>query len=67
MNLWWTIVGIASAVTDSALATPPRRGAIVGVELVGIFAFFALQRIAGAGTLWRDEDMRQKVLCASRS
>jgi hypothetical protein len=29
--------------------TPARAAAIFGVELFGIVAFFALQRIAGAG------------------
>ena len=46
MNLWWAIAGIATAV-GNALATPPTAGAIVGAELVGIFAFFALQRLVG--------------------
>ena len=46
MNLWWAIVRIGSHVA-TALATPPRAAALVGVELVGILAFFALQRLVG--------------------
>jgi hypothetical protein len=48
MNLWWAIAGIAAAV-GNALATPPTAGAIVGAELIGILAFFALQRLVAAG------------------
>ena len=47
MNLWWVIAGLATAIAN-ALATPPTAGAIVGAELIGIFAFFALQRLVGA-------------------
>jgi hypothetical protein len=47
MNLWWAIAGLATAIAN-ALATPPTAGAIVGAELIGIFAFFALQRLVGA-------------------
>ena len=32
----------------NALATPPTASAIVGAELLGIFAFFALQRLVAA-------------------
>jgi len=48
VNLWWAIAGIAAAV-GNALATPPTAGAIVGAELIGILAFFALQRLVAAG------------------
>jgi len=47
MNLWWAIAGVATAIAN-ALATPPTAGAILGAELIGIFAFFALQRVVGA-------------------
>lgn len=44
MNLWLVLARIGSHVA-AAIATPPRAAALVGVELVGIFAFFALQRL----------------------
>ena len=47
MDWWWTLARVGGAVV-SALITPARVVAVVGVELVGIVAFFALQRIAGA-------------------
>ena len=47
MNLWWAIAGLATAI-GNALATPPTATAIVGAELIGIFAFFALQRLVAA-------------------
>ena len=47
MDWWWTLARVGGAVA-SELMTPARVVAIVGVELVGILAFFALQRIAGA-------------------
>jgi hypothetical protein len=47
MNLWWAIAGVATAIAN-ALATPPRAGALVAAELVGILAFFALQRLVAA-------------------
>ena len=50
MDWWWTRARVGGAVA-SALITPARVVAIVGVELVGILAFFALQRIAGAERL----------------
>ena len=50
MDWWWTLARVGGAVA-SALITPARVVAIVGVELVGILAFFALQRIAGAERL----------------
>ena len=46
MDWWWTLARVGGAVA-AALTTPARLVAIVGVELVGILAFFALQRIAG--------------------
>ena len=47
MNLWWALAGLATAI-GNALATPPTATAIVGAELLGIFAFFALQRLVAA-------------------
>ena len=47
MNLWWAIAGLGTAI-GNALATPPTASAIVGAELIGIFAFFALQRLVAA-------------------
>lgn len=48
MSSWLTLVHVGGVVA-SALVTPARVAALVGVELFGILAFFALQRIAGAG------------------
>ena len=48
MNWWWTVAHVGGVIA-SALMTPARAAAIFGVELFGILAFFALQRIAGAG------------------
>ena len=50
MDWWWTLARVGGVVA-SALITPARVVAVVGVELVGMLAFFALQRIAGAGRL----------------
>ena len=50
MNGWLTL-GHVGAVIATALITPGRVVAVVGVELVGILAFYALQRIAGAERL----------------
>ena len=50
MGWWWTL-GHVGNVIASALITPARVVAVVGVELVGILAFYALQRVAGAGRL----------------
>ena len=47
MNLWWAIAGLATAIGNT-LAAPPTASAIVGAELIGIFAFFALQRLVAA-------------------
>jgi len=47
----WLTLGHVGTVIASALVTPGRAVAVVGVELVGILAFFALQRIAGAARL----------------
>jgi hypothetical protein len=46
---WWLTLAHVGGVIASALMTPARVAALVGVELFGILAFFALQRIAGAG------------------
>jgi hypothetical protein len=46
---WWLTLAHVGGVIASALVTPARVAALVGVELFGILAFFALQRIAGAG------------------
>ena len=48
---WWLTVAHVGGVIASALLTPARAAALVGVELFGLLAFFALQRIAGAGRL----------------
>jgi hypothetical protein len=48
MNSWLTLVHVGGVIA-SALVTPARAAALVGVELFGILAFYALQRIAGAG------------------
>jgi hypothetical protein len=45
---WWLTLGHVGGVIASALMTPERASAFVGVELVGLLAFYALQRIAGA-------------------
>jgi hypothetical protein len=45
---WWLTLGHVGSVIASALITPARAVALVGVELVGLLAFYALQRIAGA-------------------
>ena len=50
MDWWWTLAHVGGVIA-SALMTPARVVAIFGVELFGILAFFALQRIAGAGRL----------------
>ena len=47
MDWWWTVAQVGGVVA-SALMTPGRVVAVVGVELVGILAFVALQRIARA-------------------
>jgi hypothetical protein len=47
MDWWWTLARVGGAVA-SAVITPARMVAVVGVELVGVLAFFALQRITGA-------------------
>lgn len=47
MNWWWTLAHVGGVIA-SALMTPAHAAAVVGVELFGILAFFALQRIAGA-------------------
>lgn len=48
---WWLTLGHVGSVIASALVTPARVVAVVGVELVGLLAFYALQRIAGAERL----------------
>ena len=45
---WWGTFAHVGGVIASALMTPARAAAVVGVELFGLLAFFALQRIAGA-------------------
>ena len=50
MDWWWTLARVGGIVA-TALITQARAVAVVGVELVGILAFYALQRIAGAGRL----------------
>jgi hypothetical protein len=48
---WWWTLGHVGGVIASALMTPTRVVAVVAVELVGILAFYALQRIAGVERL----------------
>jgi hypothetical protein len=44
----WLTLGHVGAVIAAALITPGRAAAVVGVELLGIAAFYALHRIASA-------------------
>jgi hypothetical protein len=44
----WLTLGHVGAVIAAALITPGRVAAVVGVELLGILAFYALHRIASA-------------------
>jgi hypothetical protein len=46
VNLSWAIARIGSQIAG-AIVTPPRAAALVGVELVGLSAFFALRRLVG--------------------
>jgi hypothetical protein len=47
----WLTLGHVGAVIASALITPGHVAAVVGVELLGILAFYALHRIASAERL----------------
>jgi len=47
----WLTLGHVGAVIAAALVTPGRVAAVVGVELFGILAFYALHRIASAERL----------------
>jgi hypothetical protein len=47
----WLTLGHVGAVIAGTLMTPGRVAALVGVELVGILAFYALRRVAGAERL----------------
>jgi hypothetical protein len=47
----WLTLGHVGAVIAGALMTPARVAALVGVELVGLLAFYALHRLAGAERL----------------
>jgi hypothetical protein len=47
----WLTLGHVGAVIAAALITPGRVAAVVGVEILGLLAFYALHRIAGAGRL----------------
>jgi hypothetical protein len=47
----WLTLGHVGAVIAGALLTPGRMAAVVGVELVGLLAFYALHRVAGAERL----------------
>ena len=44
MHLWWVAASVGNHIAV-AIAAPPRAAVLVAVELVGIFAFFALQRL----------------------
>lgn len=48
---WWWGVGRVGSSLATAIATPERATALIGVELVGILAFFALQKLARGGRL----------------
>ena len=48
---WWWIVAHVGGRIALAVATPVRASALVGIELIGILAFFALQKIARAEPL----------------
>ena len=50
MDSWWTLARVGGVIA-SALVTPARAIAIVGFELVGLLAFYALHRVAGARRL----------------
>jgi hypothetical protein len=50
MDSWWTLARVGGVIA-SALLTPTRAVAIVGFELVGLLAFYALQRVTGARRL----------------
>jgi hypothetical protein len=47
----WLTLAHVGAVIAAALVTPGRAAAVVGVELLGIAAFYALHRIASAERL----------------
>jgi hypothetical protein len=47
----WLTLGHVGAVIAAALITPGRVAAVVGVELLGIAAFYALHRIASTERL----------------
>ena len=47
----WLTLGHVGAVIAAALMTPGRVAALVGVELVGLLAFYALHRLAGTERL----------------
>lgn len=47
----WLTLGHVGAVIAAALMTPGRVAAVVGVELLGILAFYALHRVASAERL----------------
>ena len=47
----WLTLGHVGTVIAAALITPGRVAAVVGVELLGIAAFYALHRIASAERL----------------
>ena len=50
MDSWWTLARVGGVIA-SALVTPGRAIAILGSELVGLLAFYALHRVAGARRL----------------
>ena len=45
LDWWWTVGRVGGSVA-AAMMTPARATALVGVELVGIAAFLALQKLA---------------------
>jgi hypothetical protein len=44
LDWWWTVGRVGGSVA-AALATPARAGVIIGVELIGILAFLAIQKL----------------------
>ena len=50
MSWWWTLAHVGGVIA-SALLTPARVVAVVGCELFGILAFYALHRVSGVRPL----------------
>jgi hypothetical protein len=50
LDWWWMVARIGGQIAE-VIATPGHATALVGVELIGILAFFALQRLVSAERL----------------